>query len=159
LTPRALSLLVALLEARGQLVEKDHLLASVWSDAVVEEGSLAWHISLLRKVLDGGLGGRNFIETIPRRGDRSLCPVEETDRADEQRGRTIRLAVLALTDLNREDGSAFAEGLTEEIGTEITRQFRETLVVIAHASTMRYRGTRNPVARIGNELEAEFVID
>src|SRR5262249_10872836 len=90
LTPRALSLLVALLEARGQLVEKDQLLASVWTDAVVEEGSLAWHISLLRKALADGLGGRNFIETIPRRGYRFLCPVEETDRADEQRGRTIR---------------------------------------------------------------------
>src|SRR5437764_600109 len=61
LTPKAVDLLAALVEAQGEPVGKQELLHRVWPDAVVEEGSLTSHISLLRRVLAEGAGGRQLI--------------------------------------------------------------------------------------------------
>ena len=72
LTPKAVDLLIALVEAQGQPVGKQELLQKVWPDTVVEEGSLTSHISVLRKVLGTGTDGQQFIETIPRRGYRFI---------------------------------------------------------------------------------------
>ena len=74
LTPKAVDLLIALVQAQGEPVGKQELLQSVWPDAVVEEGSLTSHISLLRRVLGEGADGRRFIETLPKRGYRFVVP-------------------------------------------------------------------------------------
>ena len=77
LSSRALDILLALVESRGDVVEKDALMALVWPDAVVEEGNLTFHIHLLRKALgDDRRNGSRLIETVPRRGYRFLGAVE-----------------------------------------------------------------------------------
>jgi DNA-binding winged helix-turn-helix (wHTH) protein len=48
---RAYELLLALIEARGQLLSKDQLLSHVWPNVVVEENNLQVQISALRKAL------------------------------------------------------------------------------------------------------------
>jgi predicted ATPase/DNA-binding winged helix-turn-helix (wHTH) protein len=73
LTPKAVDVLVALVEAQGQPVTKEELLRRVWAGAVVEEGSLASHVSQLRKALAEG-GGEGFIETLSKRGYRFAGP-------------------------------------------------------------------------------------
>src|SRR5262249_3241536 len=55
------------------------LLQKVWPDTAVEDGSLTWHISLLRKALEDGEGERRFIETLPRRGYRFVADVHAAD--------------------------------------------------------------------------------
>ena len=50
LSPKAIDVLVALIEARDHAVGKEDLLRQVWGDTVVEEGSLTSHISLLLHV-------------------------------------------------------------------------------------------------------------
>ena len=56
---RAFDLLVALVEHAGQVVSKRNLIALVWSDVTVDEGSLRVHIAALRKALgDGEAGAR-----------------------------------------------------------------------------------------------------
>src|SRR6266850_3589029 len=72
LTPKAVEVLLTLLENRGTPVGREQLLTKVWADAFVEEGTVASHISLLRKAL-----GDQFIETIPKRGYRFVGTVEE----------------------------------------------------------------------------------
>jgi DNA-binding winged helix-turn-helix (wHTH) protein len=62
---RAFDVLIALIEARGQLVTKDELLDRVWPGRFVEENCLQFHISALRKAL---APDRDFIKTIPGRG-------------------------------------------------------------------------------------------
>jgi predicted ATPase/DNA-binding winged helix-turn-helix (wHTH) protein len=74
LTPRAVDVLVALVEAGGEPVGKEDLLRKVWAGTVVEEGSLATHVSLLRKALAEG-GGAGFIETLSKRGYRFVGPI------------------------------------------------------------------------------------
>ena len=70
LAPKALSTLLVLVRNMGHVVEKDVLMNEVWPDEFVEEGNLAQHIFMLRKVLGEANGNANYIETIPRRGYR-----------------------------------------------------------------------------------------
>lgn len=70
LTPRTADLLNALLERRGQIVERNELVELVWKDAIVEEGNLSYTVSRLRKIVGTNGAGEPFIQTIPRRGYR-----------------------------------------------------------------------------------------
>ncbi len=83
LTPKAFDTLLVLLENNGNLVNKDTLLDEVWKDTFVEESTLAQNISTLRKALGTGLDGRQFIETIPRRGYRFNGDVRKIVGEDE----------------------------------------------------------------------------
>jgi predicted ATPase/DNA-binding winged helix-turn-helix (wHTH) protein len=69
---RALDILMVLIEARGQLVTKDELLSRVWSGTVVEENTLQFQISTIRKVLGED---RDFIKTISGRGYRFVSEI------------------------------------------------------------------------------------
>lgn len=80
LTPKVFETLVALVERRGRLVEKDKLMKLVWPDSFVEESNLTNNISTLRKTLGEGESGANYIETIPRIGYRFTAPVRERSR-------------------------------------------------------------------------------
>jgi len=83
LPPKAVETLLVLLRNPGQPVDKETLIQAVWPDAFVEENNLAHHISVLRKTLGNGEGGKSYIETIPKRGYRFVGDVKE---AVEDRG-------------------------------------------------------------------------
>jgi DNA-binding winged helix-turn-helix (wHTH) protein len=78
LPPRVSETLSLLLENAGHLVEKDTLIKEVWKDAIVEEGNLNKNIFILRKTLGQWNGGREYIETVPKRGYRFVGTVTET---------------------------------------------------------------------------------
>jgi predicted ATPase/DNA-binding winged helix-turn-helix (wHTH) protein len=69
---RAFDVLMVLIEAGGELVTKDEILSRVWPGMVVEEHSLQFHISALRKVLGED---RGFIKTISGRGYRFVADI------------------------------------------------------------------------------------
>ena len=66
LRPRLFDLLAVLVENHGQMLDKDVLLAAVWSDTEVEDNNLTVSISSLRKILGEG----DYIENVLRRGYR-----------------------------------------------------------------------------------------
>jgi TolB-like protein/DNA-binding winged helix-turn-helix (wHTH) protein/Tfp pilus assembly protein PilF len=74
LTPKTCDLLMALIENRGRLVEKDVLMKLVWPDAFVEEINLAKGVFMLRKTL-----GEGYIETVPKRGYRFIKEVHTVE--------------------------------------------------------------------------------
>jgi eukaryotic-like serine/threonine-protein kinase len=82
LAPKAAEILLVLIEHAGQLVEKDALLNRVWPDAFVEEGNLNKNIFFLRKALGEWEPGRDYIETVPKRGYRFVAPVSEVTHAE-----------------------------------------------------------------------------
>jgi DNA-binding winged helix-turn-helix (wHTH) protein len=49
---RALEILVALIERRGELVSKDALIARVWPDTHIAEGNLKFQVAGLRRALE-----------------------------------------------------------------------------------------------------------
>jgi DNA-binding winged helix-turn-helix (wHTH) protein len=70
LKPKEFDTLLVLVEEDGRVVDKDDLMARVWPDCYVSDGSLAKNISILRKALGEGL-----IETHRGRGYRITLPV------------------------------------------------------------------------------------
>jgi predicted ATPase/DNA-binding winged helix-turn-helix (wHTH) protein len=82
---RAFDVLLILVEAEGELVTKEELLARVWPGAVVEESNIQVQVSALRKALGEE---RNLILTVPLRGYRFTGEVRALD-AD---GRALQAA-------------------------------------------------------------------
>ena len=76
---KTLDLLALLLERAPALVGKDEILSTVWGDAIVEEGNIAFHVGALRKVLDRD-ASPSCIETVRGRGYRFVA---ELSRADQ----------------------------------------------------------------------------
>ena len=77
LTPKALDILLVLVENSGQVVEKDELMKRVWPDSFVEEGNLTNNISTLRKALGEKPGEHQYIVTVPGRGYRFVAAVRQ----------------------------------------------------------------------------------
>ncbi|HEV8579347.1 MAG TPA: winged helix-turn-helix domain-containing protein [Thermoanaerobaculia bacterium] len=83
LPPRVFDTLVALVERRGRLVDKEELLHAVWNGAFVEEANLTVNISTLRRVLGELPEGQPLIETVRGRGYRFLAPVTLLENGGE----------------------------------------------------------------------------
>src|SRR5687767_2612419 len=72
---RTLDTLIALMSRPNEVVGKRELMAQVWPDVTVEEGSLRFHIAGLRKVLGDGKNGARYIATHAGRGYCFVAPV------------------------------------------------------------------------------------
>jgi Tol biopolymer transport system component/DNA-binding winged helix-turn-helix (wHTH) protein len=88
LTPKALAILLTLVERHGHIVEKAELMDAVWPDTAVEEGNLTQNVHTLRKVLGAPAESGVVIETVPRRGYRLNGDV--TFVAQDTPGATLR---------------------------------------------------------------------
>jgi len=83
LSARALDILIALLSRPNEVVSKNDLLARVWPDATVEEGSLRFHIVNLRKALGDGKDGARYITTLTGRGYCFVAPISRSSDQDQ----------------------------------------------------------------------------
>jgi predicted ATPase/DNA-binding winged helix-turn-helix (wHTH) protein len=72
---RALSLLVALVGSAGQVISKKELIARVWPDVVVDEGSLRVHMVAVRKALGDGQSGARYVTNVTGQGYSFVAPV------------------------------------------------------------------------------------
>lgn len=76
LEPKVMEVLAALAERPGDVVERDELLQRIWGNrAAVADEPLTRCIAELRRVLGDSRQNPKFIQTIPKRGYRLLCPV------------------------------------------------------------------------------------
>ena len=78
LTPKALAILLVLLEDAGKVVEKADLVRRVWPGQFVSEGNLTQNIWSLRRALDERATEARYVATIPGRGYRFVTPVDVT---------------------------------------------------------------------------------
>jgi TolB-like protein/DNA-binding winged helix-turn-helix (wHTH) protein/Tfp pilus assembly protein PilF len=79
LAPKVADTLRVLVENAGNVVGKEELIQNIWRDSFVEEGSLTRTISILRKALQDGSGGKPYIDTISKRGYRFVADVHITE--------------------------------------------------------------------------------
>jgi DNA-binding winged helix-turn-helix (wHTH) protein/Tol biopolymer transport system component len=75
LTAKPLETLIFLVEQRGRTVEKQELLAAVWKDTFVTEGTLAQAVREIRRALGDDKEDPRFIQTVPRQGYRFVAEV------------------------------------------------------------------------------------
>lgn len=180
--PKVFDLLLALVTARGHLLEKEELLRTVWEGSFVEEGNVNRQISTLRRILGDAAGSGQFIETVPKRGYRFIAPVRqievggsvpfpvasETHSAIHTSFDNLRdaaatprraLAVLPfkLTGSNDEDGEYLGVGLADALVTRLSN-VRE-LVVRPTSAVVRYSSPGQDILEAGRELRVSAVLD
>lgn len=73
--PKALDVLVCLLERPGQVVSKHDLVADVWKGIAVTDNALTRVVANLRRTLDDHPEHPRYIETVPTRGYRFIAAV------------------------------------------------------------------------------------
>jgi Tol biopolymer transport system component/DNA-binding winged helix-turn-helix (wHTH) protein len=81
LPPKVFDTLWMLVKEEGRVVSKAELMDAVWANAIVEESNLSQNIYMLRRALGVDERGRQFIETVPRRGYRFAVPVKLLEEA------------------------------------------------------------------------------
>ena len=183
---RAFDLLLCLIEHRERVVGKDELLALVWPDLVVEENNLNVQVSALRKLFGANaittVAGRGYrfvqpgleIQELGGASFPSFAPPSAASdprgSAPERRKATLppgdslplpekpSVAILPFVNLSGDrEQEYFADGLTEDITTELSR-FR-SLFVIARNSAFTYKGRAVDVRQIASELGVRYVLE
>ncbi|TXC80309.1 transcriptional regulator [Paraburkholderia azotifigens] len=76
---RALDILIALVRRAGTVIGARELLAEVWPDTVVVEGSLRFHLVALRKALAESDPGVTYVMNVPGRGYTFVATVASCD--------------------------------------------------------------------------------
>ena len=160
---RALGILCALAEAKGEIVGKDQLMARLWPGRVVEEGNLHVHVSALRKSLDEHGDGHSYVVTVPSRGYR-LAGLAGSPEAAPSAAQGLPLpdkpsiAVLPFQNLSGDpDQEYFADGMVEDITTALSKL--RWFFVIARNSAFTYKGRAVDVKSIGRELGVRYVLE
>jgi adenylate cyclase len=164
--PRALGILCALAEAKGEIVSKDELMVRLWPGRIVEEGNLHVHVSALRKSLDEHGKGHSFVVTVPGHGYRlaDLTGLRSAQLAEGSLPPQLPLpdkpsiAVMPFANLSGDpDQEYFADGMVEEIITALSRI--RWLFVIARNSSFTYKGRAVDVKQVGRELGVRYVLE
>jgi len=75
---RAFDILAVLVEHAGKVVGKNDLIARVWPNVTVDEGSVRVHIAALRKALGDGELGARYVMTLSGQGYCFVAPVFRT---------------------------------------------------------------------------------
>ena len=161
LEPKVFDTLVMLVENHGRLVDKDTFLKKLWPDTFVEEATLAHSISELRRTLRRESEGKEFIETVAKRGYRFVAPVNQLDLDPLDTTQTVPvLAVLPFENLSPEPEREYlADGLTEEVIAALGHVDPFRLSVIGRTTIMRYKRTGKSLREIGTELKAAFLVE
>jgi DNA-binding winged helix-turn-helix (wHTH) protein/tetratricopeptide (TPR) repeat protein/TolB-like protein len=80
-SPKALSILVALLAQPGEVVEKADLIETVWGGVHVSEANLTQNVFALRKILGENANESRYVVTVPGRGYSFAGEVRRIERA------------------------------------------------------------------------------
>jgi TolB-like protein/DNA-binding winged helix-turn-helix (wHTH) protein/Flp pilus assembly protein TadD len=83
LAPKAVELLLFLVQNAGRMLSKEELLDAVWENSFVEEANLSQTIFVLRKTLGENTKNPRFILTAPNRGYQFIASVKEVIADDE----------------------------------------------------------------------------
>ena len=76
LTRKTFDLLLTLVDGAGRLQTREALIQALWPDTIVEEHSLTWHLSTLRRALGDVGASPSYVETVRGHGYRFIAPVE-----------------------------------------------------------------------------------
>ena len=117
LSDKVFDTLLLLVRHNGQLLTKNDMMTSIWEESFVEEGNLTKNISRLRKILN--TGGKQLIETLPRRGYRFRADIREI--AAETNLLVHRRVRVKVSQTSRDDTSVYARNGQSESGVDDIR--------------------------------------
>ncbi len=163
LREQSFQVLALLLEHPGQVVTREELRQRLWRDEVFvdfEKGVNA-AVSRLREALNDSAEHPRFIETLPKRGYRFIAEVHTPAiPSPEPHATRERLLVLPFLNLSGDPAQEyFSDAMTDEIITAVASVAPEQLAVIARTTAMHYKTAHKDVARIGRELNVQYVVE
>ncbi|MDU0307219.1 winged helix-turn-helix domain-containing tetratricopeptide repeat protein [Rhizobium sp. 10PS4] len=157
---RGVKLLAALVERPGEILGKAELMDAAWPGISVEEGNLTVQIAQLRKLLGPAADGGEWISTVPRVGYRFTGAIDQlggVKRKPLPLHDKPSIAVLPFVNISNDpEQESFADGLTEDLITDLSRM--PGLFVIARSSAFAYKGRAMDVRDIAEELGVRYLL-
>jgi TolB-like protein/tetratricopeptide (TPR) repeat protein len=178
LEPKTMAVLVYLAARAGEVVSAEEILTQLWPDTVVNDGSVYWYVSRLRKAFGDSPKTQQTIQTVPKKGYRLVAPIkaglESSINAELTRVET-RLAKLpreylsqklglpeqhhiaVLPFLNLGADNYFCDGLTEEL-VHVLAHVRG-LQVVGRTSSFAFRERNLDLRVIGRLLNVSHILE
>jgi TolB-like protein len=157
---RGLKLLAALVGRSGEILSKGELMDAAWPGTAVEEGNLTVQIAQLRKLLGPPASGGEWITTVPRVGYRFTGTIEQVTGAKRKPlplPDKPSIGVLPFVNVSNDpEQEAFADGLTEDLITDLSRT--AGLFVIARNSAFAFKGKAMDVRTIAENLGVRYLL-
>ncbi len=158
LQPRALDLLVYLIEHRDRVVEKQELFDKVWRESFVTDDALAQEIKNIRHAIGDTARTPRYIRTVHRHGYRFIADVIEEHKAAVGAHSMSSIAVLPFANLTADpENEYFCDGLAEELLNALTRI--SDLRVVARTSAFSFKHQQLDVREIGRKLNTATVLE
>jgi TolB-like protein/tetratricopeptide (TPR) repeat protein len=170
--PLVFNLILFLARNPNRVISRDEVIEAVWSGRVVSDATVASAIKSARRALGDSGDSQNFIRTVRGRGfefqaevltiehpktsavSDNLTPQPSPVAADDPKS---ILVVLPFTNLSAETDEYFADGLTEDIITNLAR-FRD-LRVIGGASSFQFKGRVGDLEEVCRRTHAGYVVE
>lgn len=155
---RALALLEAMLDAKGEVVTKAEIFERVWPGLVVEEGNITVQVAALRKELGVRPSGEDWIVTVPRIGYRLLRDSSATVAEVPADTGKPTVAVLPFVNLSGDTSrDYFADGIVEDLITALSRF--KSFSVVSRYSSFAYKGRSIDVRQVARELAVRYLLE
>jgi TolB-like protein len=179
--PLVFDLILFLSRHPGRVVSRDEIVDGVWRGRLVSEATIDGCIKSARRILGDSGDNQSYIRTVRGRGFEFAAPVtaldEEQSSVNSSREQTQErlgegvvntdvspfgtaprpvLAVFPIANQSAEADDYFADGLTEDIVTNLSR-FRD-LRVIAAGSTLQFKGRSINVPDFCRRMRAAYVV-
>lgn len=177
--PLVFDLILCFARNPGRILGRDEIVGTVWQGRIVSEATISSCIKSARRALGDSGEQQTYIRTVRGRGFEFTASVATDETEAEQAaeagtppamavrpeaaearsgepGMRPVVAVLPFANFSTEADEYFADGLTEDIITNLAR-FRD-LRVISGASTLRFKGQALPIAAICGQLGAHYAV-
>nr|WP_281242116.1 winged helix-turn-helix domain-containing protein [Ruania alba] len=168
LEPRAMQVLLHLIDARGRMVPKAELLDSIWGDRFVSESALSSQIKAIRRAIGDTGDAQRMVRTVHGQGYRFVAPVtegapHEAPPTPETGNELLPLwqpvvAVLPFTDLDPSSGRPqLGRGLRYDLIAALSKY--RWLRVLTSAATAGLAGQADVIDRLRSELDVRYAVE
>lgn len=174
LRPKSLEVLSVLAARPGETIGKDDLIAAVWRDVNVTDDSLTQCVADIRRAI--GDMDRNILQTVPKEGYRLVAaqrvdgtaprapdmrqsPAKDGSKPNPNTMTDRRLSIVMLPFFDhglRQEQSYLADGLTEDLTTDLSRI--SGCFVISRRTAATYAGQDRDLREIARELGVKYVL-
>jgi len=155
-----MQVLVALIQAGGQIVSRDELLASCWSGVVVGEDAIDRVMGRVRRLADGIGDGAFKLETITRVGYRLVTTGPAADLAPAAPTAAPKLSICVLPFANLSDDPQqeyFSDGICEDIITDLSKV--SALSVVARRTAFTFKGKEIDARQVAGQLGVSHLLE
>jgi len=153
-------ILEMLLDRAGQVVTRKSLREKLWPNTIVGyEHSLNTAVNKLRELLGDSAQSPRFIETVPRVGYRFIAPLTKLRRASSPAEKKMLMALPFENLSDSRERDYFADGLTEEMISQLAKLDPKRLGVIARTSAIQYKAAKKTIGEIAQELNVDYILE